>query len=153
MELAMTKLTAFLAAAIVSVAAPSALAEEINVKMLNKGSSGEIMVFEPNLIHAKVGDLVTFIPADPGHNAESISGMLPEGAEGFKGKVNEKISYEVREEGVYGVKCLPHYGMGMVALIVAGDPDNIESARAVRQMAGAKKKFDKLFTEAAVIKE
>ena len=46
---------------------------------------------------------------DPGHNAETIPGMLPEGADPFKGAINEEVVYTVEAEGVYGIKCLPHY--------------------------------------------
>jgi len=47
------------------------------------------------------------------------------------------------------VKCLPHYGMGMVALIQVGDAVNIEAAKAVKHQGKAKKAFEELFTQAA----
>ena len=40
--------------------------------------------------------------------------------------------------GVYGVKCLPHYGMGMVALVVVGTPANKDEAMAVTHPGKAK---------------
>ncbi|SIT55664.1 hypothetical protein BQ8794_220228 [Mesorhizobium prunaredense] len=43
---------------------------------------------------------------------ETIKGMLPEGAEAFKSKFNEVFTVTLDKEGVYGVKCAPHYGMG-----------------------------------------
>ncbi len=49
--------------------------------MLNKGADGTTMVFEPALTKIAVGDTVTFVATDRGHNAETIPGMLPEGAE------------------------------------------------------------------------
>ena len=39
----------------------------------------------------------------------------------FVGKNNEDIAVKFEQEGVYGIKCLPHYGMGMVAMIVVGN--------------------------------
>ena len=51
------------------------------------------------------------------------------------------------KEGIYGVKCTPHYGMGMVALIVVGKPVNLEQAKAVKQTGKAKKVFEGLFAE------
>jgi len=45
------------------------------------------------------------------------------------------------------VKCLPHYGMGMVALIMVGQPDNLEQARAVKQTGKAKKVFKELLAQ------
>jgi len=95
-------------------------AAEIEVKMLNKGSDGEKMVFEPALIVANVGDTVTFLPTDKGHMAASIKGMIPDGAKKFKGKTNKKVSYVVESEGLYGVRCTPHYANGMVAIIAVG---------------------------------
>ena len=73
--------------------------------------------------------------------------MLPEGAEPFKGKLSEQITVTVPVEGVYGVKCTPHYGMGMVALIVVGNPANAEEAKAVKHPGKAKKVFEALFAE------
>ena len=95
-------------------------AAEIEVKMLNKGSDGAKMVFEPALIIANVGDTITFLPTDKGHMAASIKGMIPDGAEKFKGKTNKPVSYTVSVEGLYGIKCTPHLANGMVALIAVG---------------------------------
>ena len=50
--------------------------------------------------------------------------------------------------GVYGVKCLPHYAMGMVALVVVDDPaPNLEAAKAASNPPMAKKRFEALFAE------
>ncbi|WP_343312719.1 pseudoazurin [Brucella sp. BE17] len=122
-------------------------AADHQVKMLNKGEKGA-MVFEPDFIKAEVGDTVTFVPTDKGHDAQSIKGMLPEGVEPFKGKINQEVTVTVDKEGVYGVKCAPHYGMGMVALIVAGQPANLETAKAVKHPGKAKKVFEELYSQA-----
>ena len=45
------------------------------------------------------------------------------------------------QAGIYGVKCAPHYGMGMVAMIVVGTPANEEQAKAVPQTGKAKQVF------------
>jgi pseudoazurin len=118
---------------------------EIEVKMLNKGSDGAKMVFEPALIMANVGDTVTFLPTDKGHMAASIKGMLPDGAEKFKGKTNKPISYTVTAEGLYGVRCTPHYANGMVAIIAVGsavDPDSF--LKGVKVSKKAKVRFEDL---------
>ena len=52
-----------------------ALAETFEVRMLNKGSDGERMVFEPAFVRAAPGDTVKFIAADKGHNAETVKDM------------------------------------------------------------------------------
>jgi pseudoazurin len=126
--------------------AGAAQAADYEVKMLNKGEKG-VMVFEPDFIKAAPGDTITFVPVDKGHDAQSIEGMLPDGVEPFKGKISEEVKITVSAEGVYGVKCLPHYGMGMVALIVVGNPTNLEQAKTVKHPGKAKKVFADLFTQ------
>ncbi len=124
-----------------------AFAAEHEVHMLNSGESGT-MVFEPALVRIASGDTVKFLPTDPGHNAESIRGMLPDGAELFKGAMGKEVSVTLTVPGVYGVKCLPHLGMGMVALIVVDDPSsNLEAAKAVNNPPKAKERFNTLFAE------
>lgn len=127
--------------------AGGATAEEHVVEMLNKGEKGA-MVFQPNLVQAAPGDTVKFVPTDKSHNAETIKGMIPEGAESFKSKMNEEFTVTLDKDGVYGVKCAPHYGMGMVALIVVGQPVNADEAKAVKQTGKAKAAFAELFGQA-----
>lgn len=131
--------------------AGAAGAAEIEVHMLNKGEKGS-MVFEPDYIVAAPGDTIHFVPTDKGHNAETIKGMLPEGAEPFKSKFNQEFSVTLDKEGVYGVKCSPHYAMGMVALIRVGEPGNLEEAQAVKQTGKAKKVFAELFGQVVASK-
>lgn len=123
-------------------------AADHQVQMLNKGDKGT-MVFQPDYIVAAPGDTVTFVPTDKSHDAESIKGMLPEGAAPFKGKMNEQITVTLEEEGVYGIKCTPHYGMGMVALVVVGNPVNLDEAKTVKHPGRANKLFAELLEQAA----
>lgn len=125
-----------------------AQAADHQVQMLNKGEKGA-MVFQPDFIAAAPGDTVTFLPTDKSHDAESVKGMLPGGATPFKGKVNEQITVTFDKEGVYGIKCTPHYGMGMVALIVVGNAVNLEEAKTVKHPGKAKKVFAELLEQAA----
>jgi pseudoazurin len=140
----MRKLTTMATAAILMTIAGAAAAAEVEVKMLNKGAEG-LMVFEPALVKIEPGDTVKFIATDKGHNAESIKGMFPADATPFVGKNNESIAVTFDKPGAYGVKCLPHYGMGMVALIVVGTPGNLAEAKAVAQPGKAKQAFASLF--------
>jgi pseudoazurin len=140
----MKRIAMLAAAAAVLVLAGGARAAEVEVKLLNKGADG-VMVFEPAFVKIAPGDTVKFVSTDKGHNAESIKGMLPEGAAPFVGKNNEDIAVKFEQEGVYGIKCLPHYGMGMVAMIVVGNPGNIDQAKAVPQVGKAKQVFATLF--------
>jgi pseudoazurin len=134
-----------LAAAAIVAMAGGANAAEHEVQMLNKSANGR-MVFEPAFIRAAPGDTIRFVPTDKGHNAEIIKGMFPDGAEPFKGAMNKEVSILVEKDGVYGVKCAPHYGMGMVALVVVGEPVNAEAAQAVKHPGKAKTAFADLFS-------
>jgi pseudoazurin len=124
-------------------AAP-ALATEHQVQMLNKGPGG-MMVFEPSLLKIAPGDRVHFVATDKGHNVISIEGMAPNGATPFQGKMNEDMTVTFDKPGVYGFECKPHYGMGMVGLVVVGDASNLTQAEAVPQKGKAKQSFQKLF--------
>ena len=121
-----------------------AFAADHEVKMLNKSANG-IMVFEPAFLKIAPGDTVHFTVVDKGHDVVSIDGMTPEGAAPFEGKMNEDLTVAFATPGVYGYKCKPHYGMGMVGLVVVGDPVNLADAAAVPQKGKAKAAFEKLF--------
>jgi pseudoazurin len=133
-----------MAGSMLAMIAVSAQAETFEVQMLNKGEEGA-MVFEPAFVKAEVGDVIRFLPTDKGHNVEDIKGMLPDGVDRFKTKFNEEFELKVEQEGVYGIKCTPHYAMGMVALIQVGDPANLEKAEAVKQKGKAKGRMADLF--------
>jgi pseudoazurin len=126
----------------------AAMAAEVEVKMLNKGADGA-MVFEPALITIQPGDTVKFLATDKGHNAETIAGMMPDGAEAFIGKINEELAITFDKPGVYGIKCKPHYAMGMVGMIVVGKPANEAEAAKVTHPGKAKQTFAALFGRAA----
>lgn len=109
-------------AAVMMTLGGAVAAETFEVQMLNRSENGT-MVFEPASLRVAVGDTVKFLATDRGHNAESIDGMIPEGVEAFKGKINEEIDVVFTEEGFYGVKCTPHFGMGMVMVVAVGDEE------------------------------
>ena len=133
-----------LGAAIALASLGTAAAAEVEIKMLDKGTEG-VMVFEPALVKIEPGDTVKFVAANKGHNVESIKTMIPADAAPFAGKMNEDATVSFDKPGVYGVKCLPHYAMGMVALIVVGTPSNLDEARAVTHPGKAKQVFATLF--------
>ena len=110
-------------AAALALVGGTAFAETIEVQMLNQGEQG-VMVFEPSFVQAQPGDVIHFVPTDPGHNVASIEGMLPEGVEEFEGDLGKEFSLTVETEGLYGIKCVPHAGMGMVGLIQVGAATN-----------------------------
>lgn len=126
--------------------AASASAEEFTVEMLNKGEKGG-MVFQPDFVKAAPGDTIKFVSVDKGHNVESIKGMLPEGVEPFKSKISEEFVLTLEKEGLYGVKCTPHYGMGMVMLVAVGNPANQAEAGTVKHPGKAKERFAEIFED------
>ncbi|QRM54418.1 pseudoazurin [Sinorhizobium sp. BG8] len=131
-------------ASIAFAAPPSALAETFEVRMLNRGEKGS-MVFEPDFLALKSGDSIRFIATNKSHNAATIDGMVPDGYPGFKGRINEEITVRFDQAGFYGIKCSPHYGMGMVLLVKVGDAQLPESYRAIDFPARAKPRFEALF--------
>jgi len=147
----MRKILLLAAAAALMTVAGGAFAAEIEVKMLNKGTEG-MMVFEPALVKVAPGDTVKFVATDKGHNAETIKGMLPADAVPFVGKSGEDVAVTFDKPGVYGVKCLPHYGMGMVAMVVVGTPTNVDEAKAIPQVGKAKQVMAGLFEKLAAAK-
>ena len=123
-----------LAAASLATVSAAPAPKQWQVRMLNKGPDGQLMVFVPAKLTIAPGDSVKFIATDKGHNAEAIAGMLPAGAQTFKGAINQEIEVRFTQAGLYGYKCLPHLGMGMVGVIQVGNDSN----RAALQAQAAK---------------
>lgn len=123
------------------------------VEMLNKHpeDSKKSMVFFPRILSVMPGDVVTFKGVDKGHNSASLKGMVPEGADEWKGKINQDIEVTFTQPGFYGYQCTPHASMGMVGLIVVegeGKLDNLEAAQAVRQRGRSKTAWEEIWAEA-----
>jgi pseudoazurin len=120
-----------------------AFSAEIEVKMLNKGSDGEAMVFEPAAVKAQPGDTIRFVPVDKGHDVVSMPGLVPEGVAEIKGRISQEISFTADKAGAYVFKCTPHFGMGMVAVIVVGDaPANLDAVKGAKMPKKAKDRLD-----------
>lgn len=121
------------------------------VVMLNKASDDpkKIMVFEPDLIRANIGDIVKFIPTDRGHSVNSMKDLIPAGAEELKSGINDEIEYKLTVEGAYAIQCTPHMAMGMVMLVLVGDvASNFETVKAERYRGEAKERFADIFVRA-----
>ncbi len=100
------------------------------------------MVFEPDFLALQPGDSVKFIATNKSHNAAAtIDGMVPDGHPGIV------VTFD--RPGFYGIKCSPHYGMGMVMLIKVGDVELPQSYRAIEVPAREKPRFEALFAAAA----
>ena len=130
------------------MAASPSLAANHTVRMLTSGPSGS-MVFQPAMVRVAPGDTVTFVPTHPTHNAESIAGMLPAGAPAFRGRMNQPITVRFDRAGVYGYKCTPHYGMGMVGVVVVGNAGaNLAAARQASHPGRARQVMGNLLAQA-----
>lgn len=141
-----TALAALLTLAVVIGFESDARAAEHQVLLKTKGENGERNVFEPALLRIEPGDTVTFVPGMKGHNVTTIKGMVPAGAKSFKGKISKEITVTFDVPGVYGLRCLPHYGLGMVGLVVVGDDrSNLKEVRAKQLKGKAKARFEELF--------
>jgi pseudoazurin len=135
-------------AAVFTSLAFAANAAEHEVKMVNKDSEGRAMQFEPAFLKAAPGDTVKFTVVDKTHNSESYKGAIPEGAEAWKGKINEEVTVTLSAAGLYAYRCLPHQGMGMVGLIQVGEnADNIEAVQALKMPPKAKQRMDELLAQ------
>jgi len=105
-------------------------AADHEVQMLNQGTDG-VMVFEPAVLKIAPGDSVTFKATNPGHNAASIEGMIPTGAEAWDSGMSQDITVTFTEEGTYVYQCTPHLMMAMVGVITVGDASaNLETIKA-----------------------
>jgi len=140
---------AFLIGSAALLAASPALAADHQVRMLSSSPNGS-MVFQPALIRVAPGDTVTFVPTHPTHNAESIPGMLPAGATVFRGRMNQPVRVTFDRAGIYGYKCAPHLGMGMVGLVVVGNGGtNLAAAQQVTLPGRARQVMGNLLTQAS----
>jgi pseudoazurin len=100
----------------------SAYAEDTTVEMLNKRDDGAKMVYSEDITRIDVGDTITWVPTSKGHNVEFIAG--PDGWKApKKSKLNKEVAITFDTPGVYLYQCSPHKSMGMIAIIVVGEPD------------------------------
>lgn len=122
------------------------------IEMLNRHPEDRKLrqVFFPRIAVIEPGDSVKFLATDRGHNAQSADDMIPEGAEPFRGRINEEIEVTFDTPGFYGYQCQPHYAVGMVGLIVVkgeGMMDNLEAAKSVRHRGKARAVWGDIWAE------
>jgi pseudoazurin len=74
--------------------------------------------------------------------------VVPDGAEDWNGKLSEELSVSLDVPGLYAYKCTPHFGLGMVGLIVIGDPTvNLEAVKSARFPGKARKVMAELLEQ------
>jgi len=105
----------------------TANAATIKVAMLNAGSDGAQMVFEPDFIEAKVGDTIEFVVTDTLHQPVSLN--VPKGANTWHAEVSQGATVKLNKAGVYVFICETHKPLGMMGVIqVGGSKENLTEA-------------------------
>jgi pseudoazurin len=131
-------------ASIMALFTTSVFAEDITIEMLNKREDGAKMVYSQDIARIDVGDTITWVPTQKGHNVEFIAG--PDGWKApKKSKLSKEVSITFDTPGVYLYQCSPHKTMGMIAIVVVGDGDNDISKAEVK--GKSKKVFKALLAE------
>lgn len=156
MSLLMTRRTALISAAattaVFALPSRSRAAAAHEVMMLTKSPDDPALrnIFLPRLLVVEPGDTVNFVPTEKTHNSASIRSMIPEGAETWKGKVNQEIEVTLTVPGFYGYECTPHHAMGMVGLVVVkgdGMMENVEAAKAAKLRGKGADVFAEIWAE------
>ena len=138
----------FLIAAIATLIATSAYAEDLTLEMLNKRDDGAKMVYSQDIATIDVGDTVTWTPDSKGHNVEFIAG--PDGWDApRKSKLSKEYSYTFDTPGVYLYQCTPHKSMGMIAIVVVGEltQEGVDAIKGAKVKGKSKKKLKALLAD------
>ena len=122
-------------------------ANAMTIEMLNKDADGNKMIYSEEIAHIAVGESITWVPTDKGHNVEIIA--APEGFDiPKKSKNNKEVTIEFTVPGVYYYWCTPHKGMGMIGLVVVDeDTHNKDAVAKAKALGKSKKKLKKLLED------
>lgn len=138
-----------LTATIFTLFTSTAFAQDLAIDMLNKRDDGARMAYSQDIAVIDVGDTITWIPEDKGHNVEFVVG--PDGWKApKKSKVSKEYSYTFDTPGVYLYQCTPHKTMGMIAIVIVGElkPEDIEIIKDRHKLSGkSKKKFAEILAD------
>ena len=126
----------------------TAFTADVTIEMLNKLDDRN-MVFSSEIVKVDVGDTVSWVSSDKGHNVEFISkNGVPDGVEKFKSKVNKDAEFTFTIPGIYAYWCTPHKSMGMIGFVIVGDDlSNLESIKKVKFVGKSKKLAKSLIAE------
>ena len=129
----------------VFMSAPT-FAADITIEMLNKAPEGkERNVYSEEIARVNVGDTITWLPTNKGHNVEMVAS--PNNMK-LKSKNNKELQITFEEPGIYYYWCTPHKGMGMIGLVVVGgDTSNKDQIAKAKAIGKSKKKLKKLISE------
>ena len=110
----------FALVSVLGLAIPFASSAATKTVAMRNFANGTVMAFDPPYLQINPGDSVVFKAVDPGHGASTILTIMPAGATPFAGTVGQDVTVTFVKQGFYGIKCPPHFGMGMVALVKVG---------------------------------
>ena len=135
----------FLIIVVMFLFASPALAADQTIEMLNKDQSGNRMVFSQELAKINVGDTITWVPTDKGHNVEIVAS--PDGTK-FKSKNGKEAKITFESPGIFYYWCTQHKGMGMIGLVVVGgDTSNKAVIAKAKAVGKSKKKLKALLSQ------
>lgn len=121
---------------IAAAGAQTVRADEVRIKMLDTSNSGPL-AFEPGFVKVKTGDTIVFEPTQKGgHSAVSL--LVPPGAQAWSGAADKETRVRLDTEGVYLYACAAHKMMGMVGVILVGEPINLEEAKKTAKETSSK---------------
>lgn len=89
---------------------------------------GVVAQWSPMVLFVQPGDQIVFKQM-AGHETETIEGMIPDGAAGWKSKLGQEgFAVTVEVPGLYVHKCNQHATLGMIGAVVVGDtpPANLQ---------------------------
>tara|TARA_R100001129_G_scaffold179214_1_gene155798 strand:+ start:183 stop:626 length:444 start_codon:yes stop_codon:yes gene_type:complete len=103
-----------------AIALQAANASDMTIDMLNTRNDGEKMVYSVDVARIDVGDTITWLPTEKGHNVEFKVG--PKGWKApKKSPMNREVEMTFDMPGIYFYQCTPHKNIGMIGLVIVGD--------------------------------
>jgi pseudoazurin len=130
--------------------ATSAFAEDVTLEMWNKDPDDKKrkMVFSQEIVTIDVGESVTWLATDKGHNVQMIDG--PDGYDlPKKSKISKDVTLTFDTPGVYVYVCTPHATMGMMGIVVVGEvtDEALAAIEDAKVRGKSKKKLEELVAQ------
>ena len=85
--------------------------------------------FAPLVLYIEPGDTVRWTNMIA-YNTVAQDALLPDGAVGWRSRIDEDFEITLDIEGVYPYLCEPYIHVGMFGVIVVGEPINLDAALA-----------------------
>lgn len=132
-----------------ALATQVATSAEVVVETLSRDKATNTSnVFKPTLVRVNKGDTVKWVATQSGHNVTFLQGAIPAGVPLFISPFSKDATFKFEKPGIYLYKCTPHFGMGMVGIVVVGnDKSNLAAVKATYVPPMAKKRLAPAFAE------